>query len=439
MESGELDDDERAELRRLRAKAAQYEAHGSPADHRWARRGRWLGACALLIVAALLSGLSVVAVYLRAQVLDTQTYVETVAPLTEDLAVRGAVANRLTDEFIARTDVTALANQLVDKLVEQGAPQRIGELVQPAVSGLRSFLYNEIYKLLGTPQFQTIWEQVNRTAHDALDTVLTGEPGRFVTSEGTTVTLDIGALLSAAKQELVARGLNFVSRVPDVSISYPLVESEKLPTLRRYTRLLDSVATWLPFVALTLIAAGILVAPNRRRGVITAFVAVGAVAALMLAALALARTYYLDNLPATIRSPDAAAAVIDTILRFLVASLQTLLVAALIFVVAAWLAGPSRPATGIRRLANICLDAGARGLAHAGTWVAAVGRALHGARWMIQIAVVLAATVGLILADRPGISAVLWTTVIVLALFAIVELFVRSPQQAAPTLAGREG
>jgi hypothetical protein len=290
--------------------------------------------------------------------------------------------------------------------------------------------------LLATERFQSIWEQVNRSAHDGLDAVLTGGEGRFIGSEGTAVTLDIGALLSAAKEELVGRGLDVVARVPDVSISYTLVESEQLPSLRRYTSLLDSLATWLPFVALALLAAGVLVAPNRRRGIITGFVAVGVVAAAALGALALGRSYYLDNLPATVQSPDAAAAVVDTITRFLVASLQTLLVAALVFVVAAWLAGPSRPATGVRRLVNMGLDAGARGLAHAGSWVATVGRALHGARWAIQVALVLAAVVGLVLADRPGISAVLWTTLIVLVILAIVELFVRSSEQTTRSTTG---
>ncbi|HEX6872197.1 MAG TPA: hypothetical protein VF163_13955, partial [Micromonosporaceae bacterium] len=89
------------------------------------------------------------------------------------------------------------------------------------------------------------------------------------------------------------------------------------------------------------------------------------------------------------------------------------------------LAGPSRPAVLFRRLENVVLDAGGRGLAHAGRWVGAVGRALLGARWAIQVGVVLAAVVALILADRPGIPAVLWTTVVVLLLLAVVELFIR--------------
>lgn len=80
--SGALSNHERAELERLRAQVAAYQ------HRRRTRLGRWLGATALLTLAAVLGGLAVVAGYLRAEVLDTESYVETVAPLAQDAAVR---------------------------------------------------------------------------------------------------------------------------------------------------------------------------------------------------------------------------------------------------------------------------------------------------------------------------------------------------------------
>jgi hypothetical protein len=411
--------DERAELERLRAEAA-----ASPGS-RWARAGRWTAACALLLVAALLGVLAVTAVYLKSEVLDTETYVQTVTPLAENTAVREALANRLTEEIVTRTDVAALATQVARRLVAEGAPARVNDLVGPAVSGLTSFLHSEVYRLLGTAQFQDIWEQVNRQAHAGVVTVLTGGQGQFIASKGTTVTIDLGALLSAAKQRLVAGGISIASKVPAVSIKYELVDSAKLPTVRTYTRVLNSAGTWLPFVALAVLLAGVLVAPNRRRGLLTGVVMLGLAAALTLGGLAVARTYYLDNLPQSVRSPDAAAAVADAILRYLIAALQTLLVVAAVVVVGTLLAGPSRPAHALRRLVNQGLDAAGRGLARAGSWVAAVGRTLAGARGVIQIVLVLAAVVALILVNRPGVAAVLWTTLAVLVLCGIVEIFIR--------------
>jgi hypothetical protein len=90
-------------------------------------------------------------------------------------------------------------------------------------------------------------------------------------------------------------------------------------------------------------------------------------------------------------------------------------------VIAALLAGPSRPAVAVRRVVNTVLAAAARALSHAGSWVAPTGRALAGARPVVQIVVVIAAVTGQILAQRPGIGSGLAA-----ALMVLVELSARS-------------
>ncbi len=418
--------DERAELERLLREAAAATGGAAAGGSRWPRRGRWLGACALLLVAAVLGSLAVVAVYLRSEVLDTNTYVQTVAPLGEDPAVRSAVAARLTDEIITRSDVAGLANQLANRLEAQGAPARLSDLVGPLVSGVSSFLNGKINSLMTTERFEVAWQNINRVAHQGLVTTLTGGQSQLLTSKGDTVTIDLGELLSLVKQQLVAEGLTIFGKIPDVSIQYTLVQSDQLPKIRTYTKLLNTAGTWLPWVALALLLAGILVAPNRRRGIILGAVLVVVFAALTLAAVSIGRTYYLDNLPSSIRSPDAAAAVINTMLRFLITALQTLIVVMAIFIVGAFLAGPSRVAVGFRRLVNRGVDAGAEALRKAGGWVNATGRVLAAAYRPIQIGLVLLAVAGFILADRPGVSAVLWAAAAVLLLLAVLEVFVRA-------------
>ena len=418
MVSEELTLAERAELDRLRAETSR--------GGRWARTGRWVAACAILLVAALLGTLAVVAVYVRSEVLDTNTYVETVTPLAEDPAVQSAVAARLADELITRSDVEALANQVARQLEARGAPQRLSDLVSPLVSGMRSFVTGRIQSLLATERFQEAWVNINRLGHDQLITALTGGQGEVVQSQGDTITVDLGELLTLAKQQLVAEGFTIVSRVPDVSIPYTLVESDQLPKIRTYTRALNAAGTWLPWVALLLLLAGVFVAPNRRRGVIVGATMLGLTSAVLLLIMNEARAYYLDRLPSTVRSPDAVAVVYDTITRFLVAALQTLVVVMAILVIGALLAGPSRPAVLLRRGLNKGLDAGAGALNRAGAWARATGRTLAAAYHPIQVAIVLVALVGLIIAVRPSIGSVLWVTVVVLLALALLEVFVRA-------------
>ena len=420
----ELSGDERAELEQLRAQVGRR--------GRGARGWRWVGAVALLLVSAILGTLAVVAVYVRSQVLDTDTYLETVAPLGTDPAVREALATRLTDEIIVRSNIQELAAQLADRLEAQGAPDRVSDLVAPLVTSVRSFLNGRITALMATPQFETAWQNANRVAHTGLVTILTGGQGQVLTSEANTVTVDIGELLTLVKQHLVADGLEIFGRIPDVSIQYPLIQSTELPTIRTYTRLLDTVGTWLPWIALVLLLAGVILAPNRRRGVIVGVVLLGVVAALALAGVTAVRTYYLDNLPSSVQSPQAAAAVINTMLRFLIASLQTLLVVCLIALVGALLAGPGAAAVAVRRVINLGLDAAARGLRQIGSWVRTTGRAVAGAYHPLRVGIVLAALVGLIAANRPGVPAVLWTTAIVAVLLILLEILVRTGTRADP-------
>jgi hypothetical protein len=158
----------------------------------------------------------------------------------------------------------------------------------------------------------------------------------------------------------------------------------------------------------------------------------GLACALTLGAISIARTYYVDNLPAAVQSPQAANVIINTVLRYLVGALQTLLVATVIALVALLLAGPSRPAKAIRHLVNRGLDFAARGLARAGSWVGAIGRALGAARPYILGGLVVIAVIVLILANRPSIPMVLWISFGVLVLAMIVEIFVRAQRLHAP-------
>jgi hypothetical protein len=270
-----------------------------------------------------------------------------------------------------------------------------------------------------------VWNEINRVAHTALVGVLTGKQGTYLQSSGNTVTIDLGALLNLAKQKLVEQGFTLVAKVPDMSIPYTLVESDALPRMRAYTQILNVAGTWLPWVALALFVAGVFTAPNHRRGLITGAVMLGVVALLQLAALNIGRAFYLNNLPPGM-SEQAAADVYDTVLRYLVAALQTLLVVVLVLLIAALLAGPSRAAVALRRASNRGLDALAGLLVRAGRWVRDVGHVLTVAHRPVQVGVVLLAIIWYVLTNRPTVGLVLWLTVGVVVVLAAVEVFIRA-------------
>jgi hypothetical protein len=183
-----LSETERAELERLRAEAAAR-------SHRGARAGRWTGAIVLMVLASLIGLTSLTAVWLRSQVLNTERYVETVAPLASDPVIQAAVAARLSAEIVAKLDIQGLAMQAVEALEDRGAPRRLGELVPPLVSGLQSFLNDKIREVVASQRFAEFWANANRMAHEQVEAVLTGKGSKLVSTDNTAIVIDLGQVL----------------------------------------------------------------------------------------------------------------------------------------------------------------------------------------------------------------------------------------------------
>ncbi|MDQ7904984.1 hypothetical protein RB614_10665 [Phytohabitans sp. ZYX-F-186] len=333
---------------------------------RAARAGRWLGAVALLVVAVVLAVASITAVFVREQLLDTDRYVATVAPLARDPVVQGAIADRLAREVVTRADLAGLAREAAAWLRAEGAPPAVDQLLPPAVSGVESFVHSEVLGMVRTERFAAAWDEANRVAHDDLRAVLTGGSSGAVASAGTDVTVDLGAVLETVRQHLVAAGFTLAGQIPRVSVPFTVYSSPDLPTIRRYVTWLDRVATWLPWLVLALLAGAVALAPDRRRGLLLAGLSVAVGLLLARGGMALARDHYLDGLSPGVDSREVAAHVLDTVTRG-VREFVTLAVAVGLLVAAgAWLAGPGRLPVGLRQLVTRGVDAAGAGLDRAG-------------------------------------------------------------------------
>ncbi|MCW6003545.1 hypothetical protein K1W54_02970 [Micromonospora sp. CPCC 205371] len=347
------------EVQRLRAQVAQLQ---TTRTGRAARAGRWVGAVVLLLVGLLLAVTSIAAVFARNQLLDTNRYVATVAPLARDPIVQDAIAGRLTTEIVTRVDLTGLAEQATAWLTTQGAPPGAHPPVDPAHRGVDSSVHTQVRRLVGTDQSAAAWDAANRVAHDDLVAVPTGGSSGAVSSSGTDITINLGVFLDTVKQRLVDAGFGLAARIPEVSVPFTVYSSPDLPTIRTYVRWLDRAATWLPWITLLVLAAAALVAPNRRRGLLAAglFIAFG----LLLArgGFAIGRDFYLDRLPAAVQSPDAVARILDTVTRRVRDAVTLLIASGFLIAAIAWLAGPGRIPVLLRRGVSGGLDLAAAGL-----------------------------------------------------------------------------
>ncbi|HEY3506500.1 MAG TPA: hypothetical protein VGN37_27400 [Actinocatenispora sp.] len=421
QEPPSLSDAERRELEALRHKTSG----------RAARAGRWTGAIVLLVVATLLGVTSVLAVFARNQLLNTDRYVATVSPLARDPVVQTAIANRLTSEITTRANLDKVGRDAAQWLQQQGAPPAVNSLVGPAVNGVESFISRQVTAIVHSDTFASAWDAANRAAHDNLQTVLTGKGGTVLKSQGTTVSVDLGALLLVVKDRLVDRGFNLASKIPKINVQFVLFSSKDLPKLRNYVTLLNTVANWLPWIALVLLALAVLVAPAHRRGLLLAgaFLAVGAL--LVLAAIAIGRAYYLNNLPSSIRSPDAVAHVFDIVLDRVLTAYRVMAGIGVLIAVVCWFAGPARPAVWTRHAAGRGLDAAGGALGHTGIPLGPVPAFLRRFHVPIDIVLVVLALLGFVLTGA-GVGSAIGFGLGLIVLLVIVETLTRTRAPAAP-------
>ncbi|MFJ4203961.1 hypothetical protein ACIP2Y_30595 [Streptomyces sviceus] len=429
-----LSNRERSELDELRHRVGALEkgAHPRTARHHPFRSA---GAVLLILVAALLSLLSVIAVWANSIVRDTDRYVATVGPLASDPDVQKAVTNRVTDVVLAQIDVNALVKQLQDAVSQKGVPpkatQLVGNLQAPITNGLKQLVSGTVQRVVASSAFEKVWVEGNRRVHATVDKALTGEGGGAVSLKNDEVAIDVAPIVAQVKQRLVDAGLGVAAKIPDVHTNFVVVQSKDIGKIKTYMRILEIMGSWLPVIALLVAAAGVYTAFNRRHALIGTGLAVFVAMLVLGITLTVFRDVYLDHLPRG-ASPAAAGAVYDALIKFLRAGVRALGAVALITAVGAFLSGPSRIAvyvrTGCRRSIGALRDVAVSG----GLRLGAVGRFVHRFKGWIGAAILVIAAVVLFTWSYPTTAVVVWTTVVVLVGFAIREfLDTGSGQDAA--------
>lgn len=295
------------------------------------RRGRTVASWVLIMVACLLAILSVVVVYARNELLNTDTFVATVAPLAKDPNVQMTVAAKVSDNLVARTDV--------EQRVTSALPAKAGFLAYPITGAVHRATYQITLKLVQSSQFQHLWEQALRRSHAQLDNLLLGNKvGAFQSTKGQ-VTVDLTQVENAAKRQLSARGLTVFNKVPNYTgAPFVLFQSNQLAKLQRWIKFLDHLALVLPIVSILMLAGAVLLVRDRRRGFVHAASGLFVSMALLLIAANVGRNQYLSSLKVT-QSEATTAAVIDTVDAALLDTVRAVLVLAGVVALVAFVVG----------------------------------------------------------------------------------------------------
>jgi hypothetical protein len=420
---------ERAEYERLRGAAA--ERHN---------RLRTLGASVLLLLAFLLAPFAVVAVWVDSEISDVDRYVATVAPLATEPAVQNLMIDRLTDRVVSNVDVEQITGSLAGVLARNGAPSAVVDhadaLSGALVAALTSAVHRVVQDVVTSDQFAQAWENANRQAHPAVLKVLTGEDGGAIHLTDNTVVLDISTVVDKVQQRLADAGFEKVAAIPPTDRTIVLLETDKLRQTQTILRLLDVLGLWLPVAVGVLTALGVWLAPSHRIGLIAAGLGIGVAMVGLLVGLTVLRQLYLDSVPPTAQTRQAATVIYDTLVRFLRTSTLTVLTIAVLIVAAGCLYGPGRGARAIRSGAARATAATGRAVARVGLRTGGAGRWLENHHRLTTGIVIGAGALALALWNYPApgsVALVLLIVVLVLALLGVLAAAGTEPSRPRDT------
>jgi LPXTG-motif cell wall-anchored protein len=306
---------------------------------------------------------------------------------------------------------------------------RLHDLTGPLVAGVTNLVHGKVQQLVASPQFVAAWNRALQVAHDQANAVLSGESSAIGIKNGMVV-LDLNPFIEAAKQQLVASGFTAAAKIPDVHPTVDLAPATGLIRAQTAYQMLDAVASWLPWITLLLLAAGVYLARRRRRALLG--VGLGVVTGMLVLAVALliGRAMLVNAVPE--QGAAAAAALYDILVRFLRIALRTLAVLGLVIALGAYLVGPAAGAVQIRGALGRGIGALRRGRVAEALAAGPVGPWVHAHRQLLRVAVLGLAVLVFVLLDRPtGWDVLLVAVGLVLAL-GIIEFLDQPPVPAPP-------
>jgi hypothetical protein len=292
----------------------------------------------LLVLATLIAFVGIFSIWVNRQALNTDNWVSTSDRLLQNEEVQTRLSVYLADQLFANVDVEAE--------LEQTLPPRLAPLAGPAAGALHQLAPQVAQRALATPQFETLWSDANRRAHERLLEIVDGG-GSTLSTENGEVTLDLSSLLSQIGGQL---GGNLASKVPADAGQLTILKSEQLSAAQDIVSLVRKLPIVLTVLALLLYGLAVYLAGPRRREALRSVgfgFAIAGVLALVLRHFG--GSAVIDALAKSDSVKPAVEAVWDIGTSLLVTVAVSAITFGILVVVGAWLAGPTRSATALRR------------------------------------------------------------------------------------------
>jgi hypothetical protein len=315
--------------------SAKGEAVGKPP--RWRRITPWV----LIVVATIIAIAAAMNVWAKRQALDTDNWVATSSQLLENDEIRQALSVYLVDQLYSNVDVKTE--------LQQELPPNLQGLAAPLSSALQVAAVRVMDELLSRPRVQEAWKAANRRAHKLFIAVIDDKGERLQTTNGKVV-LDLRPLVEQLSQRQGIVGQAAQKLPPDAG-QLVIMDSKQLGAAQTAVRVIKVLSYFLAILALALYALAVYLGGrgHRRANLMGVGFAILFVGVLILAVRRFAGDWVVDALTKNPSFKDATKASWSISTHLLRNAAVGLVVYGAVIVVGAWLAGPSRAATAVRR------------------------------------------------------------------------------------------
>lgn len=418
----------------LRAKIAALEAENDSLRAAEPRRkrvhGRSIIAGVLLVVAVLLAPIAVLGTWARVQLVETDRFVATFAPLAENPQVQSYISDQAMVAIDENLDIQGIVDDLAAGLTELDLPPRAESAIQllavPAAQGIRGLINDAVDRVVSSEVFADVWETTLRETHSRAIAIIQGQEGTALTlGEDGTIAIDLGVVVDRVKDHMIENGFGFAEAIPEIEKSIPLATAESFVLVRTLYQVATAAGYWLPWVVLGLLVIGIALSIHRPRAVVATGAGLTVAFLALLAGFGIGKQFFIGAVSPSVMPAGTATVVFDQVTELMNSTLVALTVLALLITIGAWFSGPWRPARKLRRIGQDTEDALRRRAERYGLSTGAFGAFLDKAASALRVIIVLGAVAILFLSRPITIGGVLWTLVGVLVLLLLIEILRR--------------
>jgi hypothetical protein len=318
---------------------------------------------AIFALAVVVGVFAVLAVWVNRQVLNTDNWTNTSSQLLADPKIQAAVGDLLVNELFSSVDVAGELKKVL--------PTEVSGLAAPAADGLRTLAAQIAPQVLATAPVQKAWRVANRTAQIQLLHILKGGSKTLSTNNGV-VSLQLRPLLVQLAGQLglreqletvqsklqgstgeTARGAvqeKLGVKLPPTSGGIVILRSSQLKTAQNAVKAIKGLAVVLTVIALLLFVLAVWLADGWRRVALRTtgwcLIAIGLIAVLARRLLSNLVVDSLVKIPANRPAVHQVFAIGTSLLYEIAIAMITY---GAVVVVAAWIAGNTRPAHALRR------------------------------------------------------------------------------------------